>query len=89
MNTQYSEPGREISLRTSFSKTTSQSSGPVAGYPSSYNAITIAPSYFRNLQTDLSKTLIPQRKTKLLDGTCSFHGVKMEVDVVEKLASFP
>ena len=36
-NTQNSESGREISLRTNFGKTTSQSSGPVAGYPSSYN----------------------------------------------------
>ena len=36
-NTQNSESGREISLRTNFAKTTCQSSGPVAGYPSSYN----------------------------------------------------
>ena len=36
-NTQNSESGREISLKANFGKTTSQFSGPVAGYPSSYN----------------------------------------------------
>ena len=36
-NTQNSESGREISLRTNFRKTNNQSSGLVAGYPSSYN----------------------------------------------------
>ena len=35
-NTQNSESGREISLRTNFRKTASQFSGPVAGNPSSY-----------------------------------------------------
>ena len=40
-NTQNSESGREISLRANFGKTTSQFSGPVAGYPSSHNSCAI------------------------------------------------
>ena len=86
-NTQNSESGREISLRANFGKTTSQLSGPVAGYPSSYNncAIVFSKSPERPFQG--SKFL--RRKSKLPDSGCAFLGVKRGVDVVEKLASFP
>ena len=86
-NTQNSESGREISLRANFGKTTSQFSGPVAGYPSSYNncAIVFSKSPERPFQG--SKFL--RRKSKLPDSGCAFLGVKRGVDVVEKLASFP
>ena len=86
-NTQNSESGREISLRTNFSKTTSQSSGPVAGYPSSYNNCSFVFSKSPERPFQGSKFL--RWKTKLPDSGCTFHGVKRGVDVVEKLASFP
>ena len=53
-NTQNSESGREISLRTNFGKTSSQSPRPNAGYPSSYNNWSFV---FSNLQRDLSTAL--------------------------------
>ena len=86
-NIQNSESGREISLRANFGKTTSQFSGPVTGYPSSYNncAIVFSKSPERPFQG--SKFL--RRKSKLPDSGCAFLGVKRGVDVVEKLASFP
>ena len=86
-NTQNSESGREISLRANFGKTTSQFSGPVAGYSSSYNncAIVFSKSPERPFQG--SKFL--RKKSKLPDSGCAFLGVKRGVDVVEKLASFP
>ena len=86
-NTQNSESGREISLRANFGKTTSQFSGPVAGYPSSYNncAIVFSKSPERPFQD--SKFL--RRKSKQPDSGCAVLGVKRGVDMVEKLASFP
>ena len=86
-NTQNSESGREISLRANFGKTTSQFSGPVAGYPSSYNNCTIVFSKSPERPFQGSKFL--RRKSKLPDSGCAFLGVKRGVDVVEKLASFP
>ena len=86
-NTQTSESGREISLRTNFGKTTSQSSGPVAGYPSSYNNCPFVFSKSPERPFQGSKFL--RRKTKLPDSGCAFLGVKRGVDVVEKLTSFP
>ena len=86
-NTQNSESGREISLRTNFGKTTSQSSRPVAGYPSSYNSCSFVFSKSPERPFQGSKFL--RRKTKLPDSGHAFLGVKRGVDVVEKLASFP
>ena len=86
-NTQNSESGREISLGTNFGKTTSQSSGPVAGYPSSYNYCSFVFSKSPKRPFQGSKLL--RRKTKLPDSGRAFLGVKRGVNVVEKLASFP
>ena len=86
-NTQNSESGREISLRANFSKTTSQSSGPVAGYPSSYNNCSIV--FLKSPERPFQGSKFLRRKSKLPDSGCAFLGVKRGVDVVVKLASFP
>ena len=87
-NTQNSESGREISLRTNFGKTTSQSSGPIAGYPSSYNNCSSV--FSKSPERPFQGSQFLRRKTKLPDSGCAFLGVKRRgVDVVEKLASFP
>ena len=86
-NAQNSESGREISLRTNFSKTTSQSSGPVAGYLSSYNNCSSV--FSKSFERPFQGSKFLRRKAKLPDSGCAFLGVKRGVDVVEKLASFP
>ena len=85
-NTQYLESGREISLRTNFRKTTSQFFGPVAGNPFSYKNCSCI--FSKSPERPIQGSKFLGGKTKLLDSTCTFHGVKRGVDVVEKLASF-
>ena len=86
-NTQNSESGKEISLRANFGKKISQSSGPIAGYPSSYNNCSVV--FSKSPERPFQGSQFFRSKSKLLDSGCAFLGVRKGVDVVEKLASFP
>ena len=78
-NTQNSESGREIYLRANFGKATSQFSGPVAGYSSSYNNCAIV--FSKSPERPFQGSKFPRTKLKLPDSGCAFLGVKRGVDV--------